>query len=249
MQRGSLVFARARAALTVVSVVSVLWLAACGGGDGPDDGPFTIDIDNASCGDRINFTGEFVDWDNDTSFCGINDALFQVQGDGPQDNTSPNGRFESICIANQPVVILDVTPPTGNSVCTNPPSPYPMSGIAVANRDVIRAGGFFSARSFTEARRTSFFMQVGAAFDPARAQVFVHVHGTQRAVSISASHAPTQAIAGTTWAPGDTGHDVFFPNVDPSAGSTTLSVAGGAIGTGTIPLAAGKFTYVSVYAR
>jgi hypothetical protein len=230
-------------------VLAVLSLAACDGDDGPSDGPFTIDIDNASCGDRINFTGEFVDWDNDTRFCGINEAIFQVQGDGPQDNTAPNGRFESICIANQPVVLLDVTPPTGNSVCTDPPSPYPLSGIAVANRDVIRAGGFFSARSFTTARRDSFFAQAGFSFAPALAQVFVHVHGTPRAVSIGAAHAPAQAIAATTWAPGDTGRDVFFPNVDPAAGSTTLSVAGGAIGTGTIPLAAGKFTYVSVYAR
>jgi hypothetical protein len=232
-----------------LAVLAVLSLAACDGDDAPNDGPFTIDIDNASCGDQINFTGEFVDWDNDTTFCGINGALFQVQGDGPQDDTSPNGRFESICIANQPVVLLDVTPPTDNSACANPPSPYTVPGIAVANRDVIRAGGFFSVRSFTNARRDTFFAQAGFSFAPALAQVFVHVHGTPRAVSIGATHAPAQAVAGTTWAPGDTGHEVFFPNVDASAGSTTLSVAGGAIGTGTIPLAAGKFTYVSVYAR
>jgi hypothetical protein len=246
MQRGSLVFAKARAAL---AVVGGLWLAACDGDDGPGDGPFTIDIDNASCGDRINFAGEYVDWDNDTTFCGINEALFQVQGDGPQDNTAPNGRFESICISDQPTVILDVTPPTGNSVCTVPPSSYPVAGIAVANRDVIRAGAFFSVRNFTVDRRDKFFAQAGFSFAPALAQVFVHVHGTPRAVSIDAAHAPAQAVVGTTWGPGDTGHEVFFPNVDAAAGSTTLSVAGGAIGTGTIPLVGGKFTYVTVYAR
>jgi hypothetical protein len=242
MQRGSLGFA---------SVLAVLGLGACGGDDGPNDCGIDIDpnFDNASCGDHINFTGEFVDWDNGTAFCGINEALFQVQGDGPQDNTAPNGRFESICIADQPTVILDVTPPTGNSMCTVPSSSYPVAGIAVANRDVIRAGGFFSVRSFTTARRDTFFTQAGFSFAPALAQVYVHVHGTPRAVSIDAAHAPTQAVVATTWGPGDIGHEVFFPNVDASTGSTMLSADGCAIGTGKIPLVAGKFTYVTIYAR
>ncbi len=222
--------------------------AACNGDDAPSDGPFTIDIDNASCGDQINFTGELVDWDNDTTFCGIFDTLFQVQGDGAMDITAPNGRFE-LCVPDRAVTLLDVTPPAGNSPCASPASPYPMTGIAVANRDVIRAGAFFSVRQFTAARRDTFFAQAGFAFAPALAQVFVHVHGSQRAVSLSANHAPPQAIANNTWAPGDTGKEVFFPNVDPGAGEAMLSVAGGAIGTGMIPLVAGKFTYVTVYPR
>jgi len=165
------------------------------------------------------------------------------------DVTSPNGRFESICVPDQPVTVLDVTPPAAASSCTVPSSTYSMAGIAVAHRDVIRAGAFFSARNFTAARRDPFFQQAGFSFAPALAQVLVHVHGTPRAVSIAATHAPAQAIVDKTWAPGDTGHDVFFPNVDPGASSTTLSVAGGATGTGTIPLVAGKFTYVTVCAQ
>jgi hypothetical protein len=124
-----------------------------------------------------------------------------------------------------------------------------MAGIAVANKAVILAGGFFSIRTFTEARRTSFFQAAGLTFDPTKAQVFVHVDGTPRAVSIEAAHGAAQAVSGTTWGPGDTGHEVFFPNVDPGGGSTMLMVAGGAIGTGSIPLAAGKFTYLAVLAR
>jgi hypothetical protein len=234
----------------LISALATLELgAACnGGGDAPGDGPFTIDIDNASCGDQINFTGELVDWDNDTTFCGVHDTLFQVQGDGAMDTTAPNGRFE-LCVPDRAVSLLDVTPPASNSPCATPASAYPLTGIAVANRDVIRAGAFFSVRAFTAARRDTFFAQAGFTFAPALAQVFVHVHGTPRAVSIGAAHAPAQAIVGTTWAPGDTGHEVFFPNVDPAAGSTMLSVVGGAIGTGMIPLAAGKFTYVTVYPR
>jgi hypothetical protein len=235
--------------VVVFGALGSLGSGACGGDDAPSDGPFTIDIDNASCGDRINFTGEYVDWDNDTTFCGINDALFQVQGDGPQDGTAPNGRFQSICISDQAVVLLDVTPPPGNSTCTSPPATYTIPGIAVANRDVILSGAFYSVRSFTTVRRDNFFATAGFSFAPALAQVYVHVHGTPRPVSITAQHAPTQAVSDKAWAPGDTGHEVFFPNVDVGSGTTTLTVMGGAIGTGTIPLVGGKITYVTVHAR
>jgi hypothetical protein len=232
----------------LVAVACVAACAACGD-DAARDASITIDIDNGSCGDQINFTGELVDWDNDTSFCGVFDALFEVQGGGAMDRTAPNGRFEGICVPNAAVTLLDVTPPAGTSQCATPASPYPMAGIAVANKAVILAGGFFSIRMFTEARRTSFFQAAGLIFDPTKAQVFVHVDGTPRAVSIAAAHGATQAVSGTTWGPGDTGHEVFFPNVDPGGGSTMLMVAGGAIGTGSIPLAAGKFTYLAVLAR
>lgn len=230
-------------------LLSALALAAACNGDGaPSDGPFTIDIDNGACGELINFTGELVDWDSDTSFCGVFNARFQIQDDGAMDVTAPNGRFE-LCVPDRAVTLLDVTPPAADSPCASPPSPYPLAGIAVANRDVIRAGAFFSVRSFTAARRDSFFAQAGFSFAPALAQVFVHVHGSPRPVSLDASHAPAQANVGGAWMAGDTGANVFFPNVDPSAGEAMLSVDRGAIGTGMIPLAAGRFTYVTVYPR
>jgi hypothetical protein len=114
---------------------------------------------------------------------------------------------------------------------------------------VILAGGFFSGRAFTVARQTTFFQSVGAPFDATKAQVFVHVNGMPRAVSIAAAHGTTQAIVATTWGAGDTGHEVFFPNVEVSGGTTMLTVAGGAIGTGSIPLVAGTITNVSVLVR
>lgn len=235
--------------------VCALALAACGGGDdggdgggdAPSDATIVVDIDNGSCGDQLNFTGELVDWDNHTAFCGVFEAELESRGAGTVDSTGPNGRF-ALCVPDQATTLLDVTMPAGNSPCTTPASPYPMPGIAVARRDVIRAGAFFSVRAFTEARRTTFFQQLGFSFAPALSQVYVHVHGTPRAVSIAAAHGPTHALTGAAWTPGDTGAEVFFPNVDPGAGSTRLSVAGGAIGTGDIPLEAGKFTYITVYA-
>lgn len=214
-------------------------IGACGDdGSGPVDAKTpTVDIDNGSCGDAIRFTGEYVDWDKDSSFCGINDALFQVQGDGAMDSTAPNGRFD-LCVPDQAVTLLDITHPTGTSQCTTPPGTYNLPAIAVANRSVILAGGFWSGRAFTMGRQT---------FDPTKAQVLVHVEGTARALSITASHGPTQAISTTTWGLGDTGHDVYFPDVDPSGGTTTLSVAGGgAIGAGALPLVAGTMTNVSI---
>jgi hypothetical protein len=213
------------------------------------DAPMTIDIDNGSCGDQIRFTGELVDWDSDTAFCGVNNAQFEVQGgNGGMDSTAPNGRFD-LCVPDAATTLLDITPDAAPSGCTNPPAAYTVGGIAVANKTVIQAGGFFSGRLFTTARQTTLFQAIGQPVDPAKAHVFVHVNGTPRAVSIAAAHAPTQAVATTTWAPGDTGKDVFFPNVDAGGGSTMLSVTGGAVGAGSIPLAAGKITIVSVIAQ
>ncbi len=223
----------------------VVAVSACSGGGGGVDAAFTIDIDNASCGDQLHFTGEYVDWDKDAAFCGIGEATVEVDGDGATDTTAPNGRFD-LCIPRDPTVRLTVTQPSGNSMCTNPPSGYSVPTIFQANRDVILAGGFYSARAFTTARQDTFFQAIGQPFDSNKAQVFVHVSGTPHAVSLAATHGPAQAIATTMWAPGGTGKDVFFPNVDVGSGTTMLTVEGGAIGTGSIPLVAGTITNVSV---
>lgn len=231
-----------------VALVACTAFAACSD-DAACDLSMTVTPDHGACGADLSFTGELVDWDNDTTFCGVFDALVQVQGGAAMDRTAPNGRFESICIPDRDVTLLDVTPSAADSQCTNPKAPYPMAGILVANRAVIGAGGFFSLRTFTTARRTAFFQAAGLTFDPNKAQVLVHVDGAQRPVRIAAAHDAPQAVADKAWAPGDTGHEVFFPNVDPSGGSTMLSVDGCAAGTGEIPLAAGKFTYLAVFAR
>jgi len=134
--------------------------------------------------------------------------------------------------------LVDITPPTAPSECTT--GSYSVPAIAVANKAVITAGGAWSGRDFVDGRET---------IDPSKAQVFVHVNGTPRPVSISAAFASSEAVMTTTWGPGDTGHEVFFRDVDPAGGSTTLSVSGGAVGTGSIPLAADKITEVSVIAN
>jgi hypothetical protein len=217
----------------------------CGddGGNGPVDAPITVDIDNGSCGDQLRFTGEYVDWDSaEATFCGIFDALFEVQGgNGSMDTTAPNGRFDQCISGTDPVTILDITPSADDSQCANPPSPYPLGGIAVANAAMLRAGGFWSGRNFTTAREAT----LGVTLDPAKAHVFVHVDGPARTISLAAAHGAAQTFSGTAWGPGDTGTDLFFPNVD--VGTTALTATGGqTIGTGDIPLVANKITNVSL---
>jgi len=231
-------------------VVSITFLlGACGDdGAGPvDAAPVPVDIDNGSCGSEIRFTGEYVDWDSHKSFCGINEALIEVTG-GSMDSTAPNGRFD-LCIPEGATTQLDVTQPTAASQCTVQPATYTIPTILFAQKAVIQSGGFFSARSFTTMRQTSFFTMVGAAFDPTKAQVFVHIDGPERTVSIAATHGTTQAVrsvAASDWVAGAQGIDVFFPNVDVGSGTTTLTTDTGAIGTGSIPLVAGTITNVSL---
>lgn len=225
--------------MTTARIVLLVAIAGCGGGSGSVDA--SPDIDNGMCGAMLRFTGEYVDWDNDTTFCGLPGTVFTIPGVGPKTITAPNGRVD-LCIPDQPTTRLDITPPSTIPDCkvvSDPQLKYSLPGIAVANRAVILAGGSWSGRTFIDGRET---------YDPAKAQVFVHIDGPARAVSLDASHThgPIQAVATTLWAPGDTGHEVFIPDVDPAGGSATLSVAGGATGTGSIPLVAGKLTTLTV---
>jgi len=231
-----------------ISLLCLLACAACngcGGNDGAVDAPVAIDIDNGVCGADLRFTGEIIDWDADAGFCGIFDAHVAVRDGGPAGNTAPNGRYDFCVSSDQAVTLADITPAAVDSECTTPPSTYPLPALIVGNHAAILAGSFNSARLFTTAREAT----LGVTIDRAKAQVLVHVNGTQRAVSLTASHDAAQANAATTWAAGDTGHDVFFPNVELGGGSTRLTVDGGAIGIGDIPLVAGTITEVSVLAN
>ncbi len=226
----------------------VFCATACGDDQAkPDAGPPVVDIDNGSCGDQLHFTGEVVDWDSsDATFCGVFEAMLLVPPDGAMDTTAPNGRIDMCIPATQATTTISVTPSANASQCAG--STYPVPGAIIVNRDVIRAGAPFSARLFTATRETSFFTQIGAPYDASKAQLLVFVAGTPRPVSIAATHGATQAFtkATATWAAGDTGTYVFFANVAP--GSTTITVTGGAFGSGPIDLAAGRITATNVYA-
>jgi hypothetical protein len=223
--------------------VAGLAVAGCGGGSGSADA--APDIDNGACGAMLRFTGEYVDWKNDTTFCGLPGSVFDIPGVGPKAITAPNGRVD-LCIPDQATTLINITPPATRPSCkvvSDPQLKYSLPGIAVASKAVIAAAaGLWSGRTFIDGDEV---------YDPAKAQVFVHVVGTPRAISLDAAHGhgPIKAVATNTWALGDTGHEVFIPDVDPAGGSATLSFAGGATGEGSIPLVAGKMTTLTVVAH
>jgi hypothetical protein len=200
----------------------------------------------------ITFTGEVVDWDStDASFCGVLGYTLTVHGDPSRTKmvTAPNGRFILPIAGGAPTTRVDLTPPTTPSGCLTGSPTYAIPGILIANATEISMNTTFSARMLSMPRVTSFYSSFGGSFDSTKAQVFVHVEGTPRAVSITGNTAAAQAFSGTAWAAGSTGVDVFFPNVDASGGTTTVSLTGNAVGTGSVPIVAGTFTYVTVIAN
>jgi hypothetical protein len=218
-----------------ILTIAVL-LGACG-----DDGNHADAAHNNGdglCGADDYYTGEIIDWD--TPSCGVNIARLTVHTDTARtDVTSPNGRWE-LCIKPAPMTLIDVAPPAGASQCASH-GLYQLAGTAVAYEQIISAGTTQSYRMIGMDQVASQF----PTFDGGLALVFVHVEGTQHAVTVSGTHDNPIAWNGTAWAPGDTGVNVVFPNV--SGTSTMVGVASGsAIGTGAIPLTAGQFTYVTI---
>ncbi len=224
--------------------VVALALAACSDGGGkPKDAPGP---DAFVCSTK-NFTGEIVDWDStETKFCGVFNAALTVRTtNGDTDMSNPNGRFE-LCVPPGNGALVDVVQATTASQCSSMPGTYTIGGMLFAEQAVIDLHAMFSARSITSARLTTFFTQVGQAYDPTKGQVFVHVEDTQHPVAISSTHATTMAWDGSKWAAGNTGINVFFPNVDVGTGTTTISVTGNATGAGSYPVVANQFTWVTI---
>ncbi|MDB4955401.1 MAG: hypothetical protein JWO36_2970 [Myxococcales bacterium] len=220
-------------------VLCALLVAACSDNGNHQDAS-TID---GKCGASLFFTGELVDWDSTESmFCGVFRAKFDVQGGTSVIAQAPNGRFE-LCIAPAATTRVDITPPA-TSVCASGGN-YTIPGIAIANQAVINTGKLFSARAITMQRLAPFYSQFGLTYDAAKAGVFVHVEGTPHPVTLSASHDAPVSYDGTTWTAGSTGLNVFFPNVVVGTG-TTMVTASGAIGEGSVPIAANTFTYVTL---
>jgi hypothetical protein len=233
-------------------------LAACGDDGGkPRDAGADTPIDTpVACGGVTAFTGDMVDWDStEASFCGVFGARWTVRGDPAcTAMTAPNGRFQ-LQIPRQAQTVVDIAPPAAGSQCPGlsgtPMNTYQLSGVAIASDAVVAAGAPFSfrARAMVQARVATLFAQIGQPLATDRGQLVVHVIGTPRPVAISAAHAATQRFDGTSWAAGDTGSDVFFPNVDLGGGAVTVSMTGASVGTGSYTLEPDKLTYLSVIAN
>lgn len=180
--------------------------------------------------------GEIVDFDStDTGFCGIFRATFTVRGaPAITDSTNPNGRFMLNISFGKDPVLVDITPPTAGSECLAGMPTYSMPGVMVIDPMIAAAAQEISARDFTTMRQAT----LGVTLDPAKGHVFVHVDGAQPSISVSTGSDLTIAWNGATWAAGSTGINVFFANVP--AGTTDVTTAG------TVPVEAGKITYVTI---
>ena len=225
--------------VTRASLASFAVLAACGDdGGGPQDAPAA----------DVLFTGEVVDWDEtDATFCGVFAAGMEVHGDATRsDTTNPNGRFE-LMVPSDSQTRVDITPPTAMSMCASGIGPYQLPGITVANPAVIATGKLISLRMIGMTRLTAFLATAGITYDPGKAIVFVHVDDGASPVTVSSAHDQPVAWDGAAWANGDTGVNVVFFNTDVGGGTTSVNLTGiAAIGGGSVPVAAGTITYVTL---
>lgn len=221
------------------SALILLALAACDDAASPPDAAPDADLVDFA------FTGTFLDWD---SPCPIAGATWTATYDDQRTTTTDASGAFTLSLASY-TALVDVTPPAERSACAG--GTYALPGIAIAPPAVSLANGVVVARSMTQSRVATFYAAIGAPFDPTRGHLLVHVNGTPRAFSIAEPHAAPQASDGSAWSAGDTGADVFFPNIEiPLSKRATVTVAGGnAIGLGAVQLAPGAITYMTVILR
>jgi hypothetical protein len=218
----------ARAPLAALVVLAAC--AACGDDGGNDAG---VDGPPDPCAPLMTFTGEYISWDSGASFMGIPQATFALRSDpATKSSTAPNGRFE-MCIPPADGFV-DITPMAASDI---------VPGTVVVQKDVLKFLPIQSYRSFTPTRAAEY------GYSAAQAHVFVHVAGGSRTVTTAASAGVMKSFDGTAWVDGNTGTDIYLGNIDLAA-TTTLTVTGGnVLGGGSIPLAAGTFTYVTLIAN
>lgn len=242
--------------MDVKSLLAIIALCACSDPPAKPDAAVDSAVDGKTadagrCGADVPLTAEHLDWDTtDAAFCGVFQATWTVRGStNPLETakTPPNGRVV-LCIPDAARTTIDVTPATAASQCAMTGGTYPLHAVAVIDRSVeamLSATSVFRGRSFTGARETSFYTQIGAAYDPGKGALLVHVAGTPHPVAISGTHDATQRFDGSSWAAGDTGIDVYFPNVP--VGTTTITGAAGTIGGGSVPIEANTVTFATLY--
>ena len=220
--------------LTRPSALLVVLLAACSA-CGDDGGTSADAAPPDPCAPLMTLKGEYVDWDSGGTggFLGIFGATYVVRSDASISKiTPPNGRLEACIPAADG--FIDITPASGSGY---------VAGTIVVNRAAFLAQPEQSYRSFKDTRAADF------GFSPSLAHVYVHVVGGSRTVTTAATPGTMQVLTGGTWAPGNTGTDIYLGNIPVSA-QTMLTVTGGKVtGPTTIPLSTGAFTYVTLVAN
>jgi hypothetical protein len=90
----------------------------------------------------------------------------------------------------------------------------------------------------------------GLELDVTDGYLFVDIVGSASAITLSEqplAGAPVQYFDGTVWSTTmpSTLVSVFYPNLDPSSGSVTVTMTG-ATGNGSVPLKAGTLSYITL---
>lgn len=229
-----------------LSLVTLLVAAACGDNlevpdarqrDAPDQ-PVDAAPDGPCATGRY-VTGELVDLDSTTAvFMGVNAATFTQRTGTATDMTSPNGRFE-MCASSTTSYVFDVDQPTGR----------PDAIAYLETEAVTQTDRLISFRSWTTVRAATFFVDRGLVYDATKAQVLVFLAGDISNLTFDRSHGTVQSATESngvlTWSATQTGRYVLFPNVDAAQATGTLT--GDTSGTHTIPLEAGKTTFVALH--
>lgn len=227
-------------------IVGLFALAACGDNLNPavdarpiDSAPADAAVDGPCAVGRY-VTGEFLDVDSTTAaLAGINNATFTQRGGTATDTTSPNGRFE-MCASSTTSYVFDVDAPATHT-------------DAIFYLEVEATGGWkpITLRTWTAARASSFYTSLGLTYDPAKAHVFIVqvADGAEMTLGGASAGAPqwgtdVAATGAVTWTPTNSmgGRYKLFPNVDPTTGTVTLD--GDYSGQHTVPVVAGKITFV-----
>jgi hypothetical protein len=215
--------------------------------DAKVDAPIDAQADASACpAGQIEFTGEYVDWNStNAQFCGIFMATLAQDSDlANSDSTPPNGRFK-LCVPGTARTQIDITNPSGASPCSPSPGSYSttMPGIAIADPAVITTGQIVSYRDFTTTVASMFSPSLNAS----DAQLYVHVDGSASTITLSEPAASEMYFDGTTWSttPPATIVAVFYMNLTPGTVTVTMT---GATGNGSVPLAAGAISYITLVA-
>jgi len=198
-----------------IFVVALVACAACGddGSDGPDAGP---------CGDDIQFTGGYEDWDStEFAFMGIFEAtVAEVADPSNTATTAPNGR-SSLCL-----------PRDTTSQVTWTKDGF-VTGRYTVEPDAVL--GAYNVRGISTTRITTFHQDLGLTWDSAAALVEIEVRSYPSAgpvdgvtITVEGGGAGFHRDAAEAWVAGATtagGELVIVPDVPvPADGTVTLTV-------------------------
>ena len=214
--------------------------------DAPVDAAIDAPLTGCAADGLLTLTGEYIDWDSTiAAFDGVENARWTVvsPAGGRVANGAPNGRI---------ILCIDPTATSQIDLIQTAPGEY-LPGRFVADPAVFApAGATFSIRGLKTAMTAAQFTEFGVTYDASAAQVLVYKLGAPVPLALAPATTPAQRSFvsdgddDVTWTEGTTGTLTLFPNRPVGGGTATLTSTSTFIGPTTLPLAAGRVTFVVV---